>query len=232
MKKNLAVFAMIAAITMFAAGAMAWEQGNKYMRSIKGNYYIVGSGACLLAPGGFDEETLQPITGVSGPWALSNATWEGVYSFKHDGTGTFKAIYRVVDKPSQNWPPAPPGQPQPTDGDIPDVGAADITWNFHYTLSQTGRITFMFDKGTYEGNWTYGLQKNTSLYLDVSGPYYGVLSPDHQNILVTWGVPLQLLVTLDKDNEIPLFPVICNVVQQGFRCNNCPELVYTPKPEQ
>lgn len=225
--KKLSLFIMIAAITMCSTVAMAWDSGNKQMRTIKGDYYIVGGGPCLVAPGGFNG-ILQPNSGIPGPWALSDSTWEGVYSFQHDGTGTFKAIYRVVEKPSYNWPPAPPGEPQPTGGDIPDVGAADITWKFHYTLSQTGRITFMYDKGTYEGEWVYGPQKDTPIFLNVSGPYYGVLSPDHLNILVTWGVPLQLLVTLDKDNEIPLFPLICNAVQQGFRCNKCPELVYTP----
>lgn len=187
-----------------------------------------------MAPGGFNG-ILQPKTGPLGPWALSDSTWEGVYSFKHDGTGTFTAIYRVVEKPSLNWPPAPPEGDQPTLGDIPDVGAADITWNFHYTLSQTGRITFMYDKGTYEGIWVYGPQAGgptSMLYLYIKEPYYGVLSPDHQNILVAWGVPLQLLVTADKGNDYPLFPVICNAVQQGFRCNKCPELVYTPEPEQ
>ena len=227
MKKKLSVFVMIAAITMCATAAMAWDNGNRQMRTIKGDYYFVGGGPCLLSLPGFKDE-LVPAD-PAGPWALSDSTWEGVYTFNHDGTGSFKAIYRVIERTSDPWPLGPYNL---------YAQAAKISWDFTYTLSKTGRITFIYEKGSYVGEWEYGPQAGgptSMLYLYIKEPYYGVLSPDHLNILITWGVPLQLMPTVDQNNDTPMFSakVICNAVQQGFRCNNkCPELVYTPEPEQ
>jgi len=88
MKKKLSVFVMIAAITMCATAAMAWDNGNRQMRTIKGDYYFVGGGPCLLSLPGFKDE-LVPAD-PAGPWALSDSTWEGVYTFNHDGTGSLR----------------------------------------------------------------------------------------------------------------------------------------------
>jgi hypothetical protein len=225
--KQLSLFIMIAAITMCATVAMAWDSGNKQTRTIKGDYYFVGGGPCLLSLSGF-AGNLVPAD-PAGPWALSDSTWEGVYTFNHDGKGSFKAIYRVIERTSDSWPLGPYNL---------YAQAANVSWDFTYTLSKTGRITFTYKEGSYVGEWVFGPQTdppNNMLYLYIKEPYYGVLSPDHLNILVTWGVPLQLTPTFDQNNETPMFSakVICNAVQQGFRCNNkCPELVYTPEPDQ
>jgi hypothetical protein len=224
--RKMAVFVIVAAIAMITVVAMASAGDIQGRTSIQGQDYFIGAGPCLLAPGGFNS-MLQPNTGKDGPWAMTDATWEGVYSFKPNGEGTFHAIYRVVDMPSLKWPPAAPGEEQPTLGSVPNAGAAEISWKFSYTLSEKGRITFQYETGTYSGIWSYGPQAGAPLYLKISGPYYGVLSPEGNNIVVTWGVPLQLMVTLDPTNQIDMFPILCNAVQQGFRCDGkCPELVY------
>ncbi len=220
--KKVAVFISVVAIAMFAAVAMAGDN-----RSLHGEYYFIGAGPCLLAPLGFSD-ILQPNTGADGPWNMSNSTWEGIYSFKSNNKGEIKAIFRVVERPSYIWfgsqGPAP-------FSDIPDAGAADVSFDFNYTVSETGRITFTYIKGSYVADFRYGPQKETLLYLNAPQPWYGVLSPNGNNIIVTWGVPFQLIVTGDQDNDNPQFPVICNAVQQGFRCDDkCPELVYSPEP--
>jgi hypothetical protein len=221
--KKLAVLVIVSVIALFTGVAMAWDNYHKDMNSIQGEYYFIGAGPCLLAPGGFNG-FLQPNTGEPGPWDISNSTWEGIYSFKHDGKGEMTSIFRVVERPSDVWFSGP-------GSDIPDVGAANVYWKFHYTVSNTGRITFTYDKGSYIGDFKYGPQANTQSYLTASGPWYGVLSPEGRDIFVTWGVPYQLMITADPENNVPLFPVICNVVQQGFRCDGkCPELVYSPPP--
>jgi hypothetical protein len=225
---KLGAFVMIAAIAMFMAEVMASAGGiHKDNNSIHGEYYFIGAGPCLLAPGGFND-VLQPIFGEDGPWNMSNATWEGVYTFKPNGTGEIKAIFRVVERPSNIWFSA---QGLVSGSDIPDAGAANVRFKFNYTVSETGRIKFTYKKGSYVADFVYGPQAGSPLYLDVSGSWYGVLSPDGKNIIVTWGVPVQLIVTADQGNTIPQFPVVCNAAQQGFRCDDeCPELVYSLSP--
>jgi hypothetical protein len=225
--KNLAVLVIIAVVVPFIIAAIA-SADHEEKNIIQGEYYFIGAGPCLVAPGGFNS-ILQPNTGELGPWNTSNSTWEGVISFKGDNTGALTSIFRVVERPSYYWPPLLSG-PLPA-GDIPDLGAANVSWTFDYTVSNHGRITFTYETGSYVADWKYGPQQGTQLYLNAPGQTYGVLSPDGNNIVVTWGVPSQLIVTADQANKVPLFPVICNVVLQGFLCRGkCPELVYSPPP--
>jgi hypothetical protein len=222
-KISVSVFVLIAALAMFAGVAMAGGDDHyRTEQSIKGEYYFVGAGACLLAPLGFNPEVLQPNTNTerTGPWNISNLTWEGVITFKDHHTGTLSGILRQIEIPS---------------GDIPDVGAADVSWDFKYKVGPYGRITFEYLQGTYEANFIYGPMKESGpLYMTVTGSHYGVISPDAKNISFTFGVPLQLIPTADKDNKIPLpIPIqnICNIAMQGFRClGHCPEAVYSPDP--
>ena len=160
--KKLAVFVMIAGLTMFMAVATASAKEPQGRHSIQGQYYFIGAGPCVLGLTGFNE-ALQPNSPATnaGPWSMSDSTWEGVYSFNHDGTGTFKGIYRVVERPSDIWPLSP----NPTGNDIPYATAANVSWNFKYTLSKTGRITFTYSKGSYLLEWLYGPGAGTELYL-------------------------------------------------------------------
>jgi hypothetical protein len=123
-------------MAMFAAVAMAWDNDHSRNRLIHGEYYFVGAGPCVLAPGGFNG-ILQPNTGESGPWNMSDSTWEGVYKFNYDGTGMMEAIFRVVERPSDVWFSGP-------GSDIPDAGAANVSWKFNYTVSEIGRIKFIY----------------------------------------------------------------------------------------
>jgi hypothetical protein len=223
-KTSVSIFMVIAALAMFTTVVMAW--GDDYYRMeefIRGEYYYVGAGACLLAPGGFNN-VLQPNTGESGPWNINNIMWEGIITFKDHQTGTLSGILRVVERPSYNWLSGP-------GGDIPDVSAANVSWNFKYKVGAHGRITFTYVPGSYVADFIYGPMKGTQSYMTITGPHYGVISPDAKNIIFTFGVPLQLVVTADPDNKILLFPDSCNLAMQGFRClGDCPDLIYSPEP--
>jgi hypothetical protein len=227
-KISVSVFVMIAALAMFTTVAMAWGDGYYRMGDlIQGEYYFVGSGACLLAPLGFNG-VLQPITNSekTGLWNMSNLTWEGVITFKDHHTGTLSGILRQIEQPSFFWFSGP-------NSDIPDVGAADVSWDFKYKVGPYGRITFTYEKGTYEAKFIYGPMKSPDpLYMTITGPHYGVISPDAKNISFTFGVPLQLIPTADKENTTPVgIQNICNIAMQGFRClGHCPEAVYSPDP--
>ena len=117
-KISVSVFVMIAALAMFAGVAMAGGDDHyRTEQSIKGEYYFAGGGACLMAPGGFND-ILQPNTGELGPWNMSNFMWEGVITFKEQHKGTLSGILRIVERPSNIWFSGP-------NSDIPDVGAAN-----------------------------------------------------------------------------------------------------------
>ena len=225
-KISVSVFVMIAALAMFTTVTMAWGDGYYHMEKfIQGEYYFAGGGACLMAPGGFND-ILQPNTGELGPWNMSNFMWEGVITFKEQHKGTLSGILRIVERPSYIWFSGP-------NSDIPDVGAANVSWEFNYKVGAHGRITFEYIKGSYVANFIYGPQKDSgSLYLTVTGPHYGVISPDAKNIIFTFGVPFQLIPTADQENNVLLpLPSICNIQLQGFRClGHCPEAVYSPEP--
>jgi len=225
--KKLAVLVMIVAIVMLMAVAMASADGPLWGRgkSLHGEYYFTGAGSCLIAPGGFNDQ-LQPAGGLDGLWFMSSNTWEGVYKFKPNGTGEMNGLFRVVEQYSSAMVdlakvPLPP-----------DAGLATIQWDFTYSVTDSGRITFNYKKGSYVGQWIYGPNVGTPnefLYLNVPKPWYGTVSPDQKSIFVTWGVPLPLEPTADQANDVPL-PIssFCNVVQTGFLCNgHCPQLIYS-----
>ena len=60
--KKLAVFVMIIALAIFMAVATASADRQKYRKTLHGEYAFTGSGACTLAPTGFNA-ILSPKTG-------------------------------------------------------------------------------------------------------------------------------------------------------------------------
>jgi len=230
--KKLVVLVMTAAIVMLVAVAMASADGPFWGRgkALHGEYYFTGAGSCLIAVLGFTTSPEgQPVGGLAGPWFMNSNTWEGVYKFNRNGTGELKSLFRVVEQYSiamvdPNKVPLPP-----------DAGLATVQWDFTYSVTDSGRITFNYTKGSYVADWKYGPSAGTQLYLNVPKPWYGTVSPDQKSIFVTWGVPLPLVPTVDQENLTPLTPTIssfCNVVQTGFLCDgHCPKLVYSTPEE-
>lgn len=203
--KKLAVFMIIAAIAMFTVVAMASAKG----KTINGEYAITGSGACFIAINGFNAK-LQPNDGATGQWFWGPFTYdEGVFTFNKDGTGSLTAIFHTFDI----WSPFFVGTP-------PDAGSANETWDFTYTMTNSGNITITYAKGSYELDFTSGPNVGTPLgvaYI-ILPPVKGVLSPDGKILYVSFGAPGILELTSDKANKnLTGMQGICNLVIQGFR---------------
>ena len=191
MKRNirkLIVFVMVAAIAMFIAVAMASADDHSGKKTIKGEYTFSGSGACTLAPGGFyDNFTPKNVALAS----MGPNTWEGAYTFHYNGTGSIDAINRYMDTTNS-------------------AGSAHIYWEFTYSV-QRGKITFTYKPDTYVATYLYGPQAGVTLSgVTFTESWNGRISPDGENLFVSFGVPMKL---------IPPFPVeiVCNGVHQGFR---------------
>jgi len=185
--KKLAVVVMMIAIATFMTAAMASADDHDGW-GIHGKYAVTGSNNCLAAPNGFDSN-LTAIGGVSGTSAES---WEGTYTFMPGGKGELD----VIDHDA---------------GAIPGSGGSlSIHWDFHYTVKDGGRITFTEVPGSYIGKWLTGPAAGFGQYLGIEGSWKGVISPDGNQIHVTWGAPL-ILELLDAQGGAPVgLQLICN----------------------
>ncbi|MGZ3524879.1 MAG: hypothetical protein ACXU9L_08825, partial [Thermodesulfobacteriota bacterium] len=133
----------------------------------------------------------------------------GFITFKKDGTGTFEAIFHAFD----SWSPTFPGTPPP------DMGAANETWNFTYTMTDNNNISITYAKGTYELDFTSGPNVGTPLGVSyiILPPVKGVISSDQKILNASFGAPDILVITADKANDNPTpTQAICNVVLQGI----------------
>ena len=188
---KLVVFVVVFSIAIFmtVATALAGSQTIKGRNAVlQGEYAFVGSGACLFAPGFTDDNPFIP----TGPSTIGPNTWEGVYTFKRNGTGETQAVNRFVDT-------------------APSAGLAHIYWRFTYTVDK-GKITFTYVPDSYVATWDYGPLAGGELTgVAFTEPYSGRISPDGETLFVSFGVPMKL---------IPPFPgleLVCNGVHQGFK---------------
>jgi hypothetical protein len=203
--KKLAVLVIIIAMAPFIMAAMASADDHE-RRTIHGKYEFTGSNACLTAFAGFDE-LLQPKpipgappgTPASAP--IDAQSWEGVYRFKHNGTGVLDAVAHDVGI-------SPPGG---------GGGSVSIHWDFTYTVNPGGKITFTLVPGSYVAEWLTGTLKGQKAGHDFSDSWHGVISPDGNHILVTWGAPVILDLLEEQGGKPTGVQLICNGAFSSFR---------------
>ncbi len=203
--KRLTVFGIIVAAAMFTVVGMASANG----KTIHGQYAVTGSGNCFIAINGFNDK-LQPNDGANGMWVWGPLTYDdGSFIFNKDGTGSFKATFHAFDA----WSPFFVGTP-------PDAGAANETWDFTYTMTDSNNFIITYTKGTYELDFTSGPNVGTPLGVSyiILPPLKGVISPDGKILYASFGAPDILVITSDKANNNPTpTQAACSVVLQGFR---------------
>ena len=201
--KKLSVFVFITAIAMFITTMASADQ-----KTIHGEYAFTAPGSCLIAILGFNA-SLQPIGGPTGPWFTGPVTYDGVLTFNKDGTGSATATVRVHTLYSQGL------------GAPPDAGAGNASWNFTYTVTDSGEFTITYVKGSFELDFTAGPNAppspNSKAYFIIP-PWSGVLSPNGKIFSASFGAPSIIEVTSDKANMYPTgVQEICNFVFQGFQ---------------
>jgi hypothetical protein len=207
--KKLAVFVMIAAITMFSAAAIAWD-GNHL---IQGDYAVTGFNNCLFGIGNFSEDagtfylTDPPLQVQNGFSAL-----EGILTFDGHGNGSYKGWIH------SNWVGAltPPGPEQ--------ASLAEVNIKFKYKVGEGGQITFTTQDCDYVlcGPVVGGTCQGSNTYFRIP-PYYGVISPDGMNINITLGPPILHTILSGcpgspEPQQVP-FPiqVSCVLMFTGFK---------------
>jgi hypothetical protein len=206
--RNLAVFVIIAAIAMFMVVAIASANDHRGKKTMNAKYAFAGSGNCLIAISGFNA-SLQPNDGANGMWFWGPVTLdEGIIKFNKDGTGSVTNILHAYDI----W--------GPVFGAPPNAGAANETWDFTYTMTNSGNITITYTEGSCELDFTSGPNAPPSplaVGYFILPPVKGVVSPDGKNLYVSYGAPDKYISTSDKENKNPTgMEAICSVVIQGF----------------
>ena len=186
---------MLMAVPMASAHDFWWRM------LIRGEYAFTGSGACTLAPTGFNENFTPKDPGSA--WMGPNF-WAGVYTFNSNNTGKMEAHQVYHDGP-------------PFYG----AGAANLSWEFTYEMDGP-EITFTFIPGTYYLEYTEGpnagLKVETPNPVVFDHPWTGRISPDGRNLFVFYGVPMKLIIPEGiLFPGAPLFELICNGVHQGFK---------------
>jgi hypothetical protein len=199
--KKLAVFLIVAAIAMFIAGPTASANDFWWKSLIHGEYAFSGSGACTLAPGGFDEN-FKPYNATYA--SMGPNFWEGVYTFNYNGKGKMEARQSYQLGPDPMFPYS--------------AGSDLLSWEFEYKMDGP-EITFTFIPGTYTLEYLEGPNKGVKLPLPNESssqvtfdqPWTGRISPDGRNLFVFYGGPAKL--------KVPEFGIelICNAVHQGFK---------------
>jgi hypothetical protein len=185
--KKLAVLMMIAAIAMFIAAATA-SAGRPIVHGITGRYATTGTSYCITAFTGFTvnaDKTLTPNDG----WSSGPSILDAVFTFHNDGTGSAQGLFRGLT--------LPPGGETPS-----GYGEMDFSYQFTYTVTNDGFITFTIAPHTY---YKYA---GGAVCFDAV-PRDGAISGDGKTITIACGPPL-LMDMVDCGTGAPLGPqVMC-----------------------
>jgi hypothetical protein len=206
--KKLAVFVIVAAITMSIAITMA-SADPKVNHALKGQYAFSGPGQCVISTTGFGENYV-PIPGEGAAVFAASQIWEGVYTFNRDGSGTIRAFHRSFQLPALT------------------LETANISWDFKYKMTDKDRFQTELVEGTYDKvEWTSGLNcveeegklNCATTYFDVDGTIDGVISPDGDSIIMTCGQPTKLILCVPDGPSCirTQFEAYCSFSHQGFR---------------
>jgi hypothetical protein len=140
------------------------------------------------------------VTGVTTCDPTSPGIMEATYTFRKDGTGSFRGIGHSIS----------------ASGGSSNASMCDFT----YTVTKEGRIEFQYTwppGGVRVGYLDEaGVFQYTGPTMD-GGPSHGFISPDDKTITITCGPPVSLNV-IDPDTGDTLFgPVWCITSLAGMR---------------
>jgi hypothetical protein len=164
---------MMIAIATFMAVAAA-SANNHEWRTIQGKFAATGISQCTMALFGFETDLSpkpKPGDNSQGWWSYGTGSWDAVFTFYKNGTGTVTGLNRVNELPG------------PAMGGIPYSHVPSLSWKFTYVATDEGRITFTLVPGTYKVEDINGI-----MYLDAV-PRDGAISQDGQTINIFCGPP-------------------------------------------
>ena len=201
--KKLAVLVAVFSVAMFMAVASASSGG----QTIHGEYAVVGSGQCAMAPFGINPTTLLPNPDPGGnslslsPGPLTY--YDGVYKFSPNGRGSASLT-------GKGFTSAPPDFL---------VGGWVQKWQFHFKYTvEDGAITFTTIQGSDTSTTIAGPGAGGPEFQLSTGPQGGNISPDGNILLIHCGAPVRISIENATLFELPeAAELLCNINLNGFK---------------
>jgi hypothetical protein len=192
--RKLAVFVMIAAIAMFMVVGIA-SAGNNNL--VTGDYAVTAGMSCMATPFGFNDKLIANV-----PASVSNIsiTFQGIGTFKHDGTGSLETTGVQLSIPQV------PGPPPFT----PSGSAFQFSFTFTYNVADNDTITIDADKDSFQVTYDTGPITGATFTADIYS-LSGMVSADHKTL--TLGSPTTLIQTVTF--QLPQGPVVFNMICNG-----------------
>ncbi len=185
------------------SGYAQWTTGastnDKNGNAIRGEYALTGESTCLTAPYGFTA-SLIPVNGLG---VIQTSSREGVFTFKHNGTGSATVLARIVTLPYQ-------GQSGPVP---PSAGTQELSFNFTYTVAHDGTMKVV--PGTLTSTWKTGPMQGQTFYID-GVSFDGAITPDGKSITLNSGAPEKWTLT----------PSLISGVVTEMLCHNSSVLIW------
>ena len=137
--KKLSVFVIIAAIAMFMSVAKASADNNN--SKVTGEYAVTAVMSCFISPAGFDGHLTPTVPGLA---TCNSITFQGISTFKHDGTGRLDTTGVLI---------APPPVPSPQ---LPHASAFHFSFTFTYDVADDDTITIDADGNSFQVTFVTG----------------------------------------------------------------------------
>jgi len=168
----------------------------------KGTYALVGSGICLISPGGFkdDGHGNYVIPNGSNTFESSSNFWDTA-TFNGDGTGTTTGKFAAIAAPS----PAGPGS----------AAGGTYTYQFKHSPISGNEYTTSAVAGTFKGTIDSGPRAGQTFMINKVDRTH-IISMDQKSITVTNAAPYVEEITYSGDPKGP-FQRICNIAGTFFK---------------
>ncbi len=203
--KRLALLVMIPALAIFMVATMASAEKDGW-GAIQGIYAMTGTGNCLWAVAGFDDD-LNALAGK--PVFSSHFGTQGYWEFWRNGRGHTTYTQFGFTAPGPSLPPLT----------SPNAASLQFDFDFEYTVTHDGLITVEMLPETFQGNFLTGPNANLdppkTFKID-NGTFVGSVSSDHKTLTLTGENDLTKLGQYQGQNpdgspkQVSECPVICN----------------------
>lgn len=204
--------ALLASIVVVGSAANAFADSP----NLKGSYGFTGTAVCLDAQGHVGDPNVPPplpnptpgvalansgfnanlqVKDVPGAYSHSFSV-EGIRTFNGDGTGTVKGTtVGVTVKPT----PGPNGFPHFP----PAAGSADFSFDFTYTVDESGGWTATMVPGSYSQTHVTGPRAGQTSTVDAIPPVSGMISQDGKTLIAAHLTPVVETHSYSNGDVVP-----------------------------
>jgi hypothetical protein len=183
----------IAVASIAAGGATAADK-------LKGTYALVGAQTCLVAPGGFKQDSKGNFTIPIGETNHSQLTTEGLVIYHGDGTGEARQTFVTIVPPPNPYGAA--------------VSAGTISYSFTYTAEGENAYRMAIKPGTFQGLLDAGPNAGQQFTLEGESRLFRA-SDDGKRITVAIDKPFLQKITFSGSSQ-PVSRVCTSISNQSM----------------